>query len=237
MVRKGSDAWTIDAWQAHETVSHHTTIPLSFERYDETTMRARADTLFDTIRRRRSVREFSEQRVPLEVVRRCIDTANQAPSGANKQPWTFVMVRDPSIKKEIRVAAEKEEAEFYGGRASDDWLDDLEPLGTGPSKPFLETAPVLIAIFAQRYGSTKADRHYYVSESVGIATGFLIAALHNAGLATLTHTPSPMRFLAQILGRPDNERAYLLMPVGYPADGCEVPDIQRKPLESVLIER
>lgn len=227
----------MNAWQARETVSHHTTIPLSFERYDETTMKKRADALFETIRRRRSVREFSDRPVPIDVVRRCVETASQAPSGANKQPWTFVLVRDVETKKQIRIAAEKEEAEFYGGRASDDWLEDLEPLGTGPSKPFLETAPVLIAIFAQRYGSTKADRHYYVAESVGIATGFLIAALQNAGLATLTHTPSPMRFLASILGRPDNERAYLLMPVGYPVDGCEVPDIERKPLERVLIER
>lgn len=224
-------------WQAPKTVSEHTTIPLSFERYDETTMQSRADAFLETIRRRRSVREFSDTPVPLEVVRRCIETASQAPSGANKQPWTFVLVRDADIKKRIRIAAEKEEAEFYGGRATDDWLEDLEPLGTGPSKPFLETAPVLIAIFAQRHGSTKADRHYYVSESVGIATGFLIAALQNAGLATLTHTPSPMRFLAEILERPDNERAYLLMPVGYPAEACEVPDIQRKPLDQVLVER
>lgn len=226
-----------EVWQGPETVSHHTTIPLSFERYDETTMQTRADSFFETIQRRRSVREFSDQQIPVDVVRRCIETASQAPSGANKQPWTFVLVRDPEVKKQIRIAAEKEEAEFYGGRAPDDWLKDLEPIGTGPSKPFLETAPALIAIFAQRYGSTKADRHYYVSESVGIATGFLIAALQNAGLATLTHTPSPMRFLSEVLGRPDNERAFLLMPIGFPAEDCNVPDVKRKTLDSVLIER
>lgn len=200
-------------------------------------MQSRADAFCETIRKRRSVREFSDRPIPLDVVRRCVEAASQAPSGANKQPWTFVLVRDPETKRQIRIAAEKEEAEFYGGRAPDEWLDDLEPLGTGPTKPFLETAPALIAIFAQRYGSTKADRHYYVSESVGIATGFLIAALQHAGLATLTHTPSPMRFLAEILNRPDNERAYLLMPIGYPADDCQVPDVKRKALSDVLVER
>lgn len=218
-------------------VSDHTTIPLAFERYDETTMKSRSKTLFEKIRARRSVRHFSEEPVPLDVVRRCIATAAQAPSGANKQPWSFVLVTDPALKKKIREGAEAEEKSFYAGRAPDGWLNDLEPLGTGPDKPFLEHAPALIAIFAQRYGDTKADRHYYVTESIGIATGFLIAALQWAGLATLTHTPSPMGFLGEILGRPENERAYLLLPVGYPVADCEVPAIQRKDLSAVLIER
>jgi nitroreductase len=197
--------------------------------------------MLDDARRRRSVRDFSDEPVPLDVVRRCIETAAQAPSGANKQPWTFVLVTDPELKRRIREGAEAEERAFYAGRASERWLADLEPLGTDAKKPFLETAPALIAVFAQRHGPEDAGgepaRHYYVAESVGIACGFLIAALHHAGLATLTHTPSPMKFLGQILERPDNERPYLLLPVGYPAPDCEVPDIERKPLDTVLFER
>ncbi len=216
-------------------MSEHTTIPLSFERYDESIMRERADNFFQTICARRSIRDFSSDPIPLDVVERCIASAARAPSGANKQPWTFVLVTDLSTKRRIREAAEEEEREFYERRASEGWLADLAPLGTDASKPFLEMAPALIAIFAQRHGPTKTERHYYVAESVGIAAGILIAALNAAGLATLTHTPSPMRFLADVLSRPDNERPYLLLPVGYPAQGCEVPAVERKPLDQVLV--
>ena len=182
------------------------------------------------------MREFSPDPIDLRVVRDCIACAAQAPSGANKQPWTFVLVADQMLKREIRLAAEEEERAFYAGRAPPSWLADLQPLGTTWSKPFLETAPLLIVIFARRYGSGPDEKHYYVNESVGIAAGFLIAALHNAGLATLTHTPSPMTFLSRVLGRPDNERAFLLLPVGLPAPNCRVPAIERKPLEEVLVE-
>jgi len=212
-------------------------LPLDFVRRSEAEMHARAEGMLAEMRGRRSVRAFSEEPVPLEVVRRCIETAAQAPSGANKQPWTFVLVTEPSLKRRIREGAEEEERAFYAGRASDTWLRDLEPLGTDEHKGFLETAPVLIAVFAQRHGEEKTDRHYYVSESVGIAAGMLIAALHHAGLATLTHTPSPMRFLAKILERPERERPYLLLPVGYPAEGCTVPALGRKALAEVLVER
>ena len=210
--------------------------PLDFERLDEALMRDRASALLQQLRERRSIREFSTDPVPLDVVRTVIQTAAQAPSGANKQPWTFVLVTDPQIKRKIREAAEEEERRFYEERATDEWLEDLAYLGTDANKPFLEDAPALIVCFAQ----TKArdgSGHYYVKESVGLACGFLIAALHNAGLATLTHTPSPMGFLAEILQRPSNERAYLLLPVGYPAAGCEVPDISRKPINEILVER
>ncbi|MDX1689371.1 MAG: nitroreductase family protein, partial [Candidatus Promineifilaceae bacterium] len=163
-------------------------------------------------------------------------TAGTAPNGANLQPWTFVVVSDPAVKRQIRQAAEAEEREFYERRAPEEWLEALEPFDTDAHKPYLETAPVLIAIFAQSYG-LDADgervKHYYVQESIGIATGFLIAALHLAGLAALTHTPSPMRFLNEILERPDNERPFLLLVVGYPAEGAEVPDIDKKPLEEI----
>lgn len=218
-------------------MSQRTTIPLPFERLDEATMRARAEAFLATMRSRRSVREFSDAPIPLDVVERCIEAAAQAPSGANKQPWTFVLVTDPALKRRIRQAAEEEERSFYGGRAPEGWLKDLAPLGTDADKPFLEVAPALIAVFAQRHGADKSERHYYVSESVGIATGVLIAALHHAGLATLTHTPSPMGFLGEILERPANERAFLLLPVGYPHPDCRVPAIERKPLAEVLVRR
>jgi nitroreductase len=199
-------------------------------------MRRRAHDFFALMDRRRSVREFSDRPIPEGVVEDCIRTAGTAPSGAHKQPWHFVAVRDPSLKREIRIAAEKEEREFYGGRAPDDWLTALEPLGTDASKPFLEIAPCLIVIFARRYGEDEAgsrEKHYYVQESVGIATGFLIAALHSAGLVTLTHTPSPMGFLNSVLGRPKNERPFLLLVTGYPAEDARVPDLVRKPLEEI----
>jgi len=210
---------------------------LQFERRPEPEMIERATAIRDELVERRSVREFSSEPIPLEVVKRCIAAAATAPSGANKQPWTFVLVTDPALKSKIRVAAEEEEAAFYGGRASEQWLRDLAAIGTDEHKPFLETAPALIAIFAHKHGERPDQRNYYVNESVGIAAGMLITALHHAGLATLTHTPSPMRFLGEILGRPDNERPYLLMPVGYPADDCKVPDLVRKSLEDVLVER
>ncbi|HEU4364519.1 MAG TPA: nitroreductase family protein, partial [Candidatus Krumholzibacteria bacterium] len=187
-------------------------------------------------RTRRSVRHFSPDPVPRQALLDCIDAAAQAPSGANKQPWTFVLVTDPVVKKRIRAAAEEEERAHYAGRASERWLLDLEPLGTDENKPFLETAPALIVVFAQRHGATPADQHYYVGESVGIATGVLIAALHHAGFATLTHTPSPMKFLGEILSRPSNERAYLLIPVGLPAEGCRVPAIGRKQRGDYVVE-
>lgn len=209
--------------------------PLSFRRWPEPEMRARADALFDSLAARRSVRHFSREPIPLEVLRRCVHAAGQAPSGANKQPWTFVLVTDPELKRRIRVAAEAEEAAFYGGRAPARWLADLAPLGTGSLKPFLEDAPALLVVFAQKHGAEADERHYYVQESVGIAVGFLLAALHYAGLATLTHTPSPMGFLSEILGRPANERAFVLVPVGYPAAGCQVPDLERKALDQILV--
>jgi nitroreductase len=208
---------------------------LDFDRMTPDEMDARSRELFARIQTRRSVRAFSDEPVPLEVVRRAIHAAGQMPSGANKQPWTFALVTDPEVKRRIRVAAEAEEETFYGGRAPDDWIDDLKPFGTDASKPYLETAPALIVVFAQSQAADGA-KHYYVKESVGLAAGMLIAALHLSGLATLTHTPSPMKFLGEVLGRPSNERPFLLLPVGYPAPGCEVPDITRKPLDAILVE-
>ncbi len=212
------------------------TRPLDFQKRPEPEMISRSRDFLEEMRDRRSVRHFSSAPAPVEAVRDCIETAAQAPSGANKQPWTFVLVTDPDVKKRIRGAAEAEEAAYYGGRASERWLLDIEPLGTDQYKPFLETAPALIVIFAQKHGDAPEDQHYYVNESVGIATGFLLAALHHAGFATLTHTPSPMKFLTEILERPDNERPYMIIPVGYPVEGCRVPDIGRKSREEYLIE-
>lgn len=217
--------------------SRFKTRPLEFTRLEPARMVEASLRFLETMRKRRSVRTFSDEPVPVEAIRNCIETAAQAPSGANKQPWTFVLVTDPGLKHAIREAAEVEERAHYGGRAPQSWLADLEPLGTDADKPFLETAPALIVVFARKYGETRDDSHYYVNESVGIATGFLLAALHHAGFATLTHTPSPMKFLAEILERPENERAYLLIPVGYPARGCRVPDIGRRALGEVLVER
>lgn len=210
-------------------------IPLDFERIPEDRMRERSRAFYERMNRRRSTREFSDEPIPMEVVREAIRTASTAPSGANKQPWTFALVTDPEIKSRIREAAEAEERRFYQERATEEWLEDLAHLGTDHEKPYLETAPALIAVFAQRQ-SPDGGGHYYVKESVGLACGLLIASLHNAGLATLTHTPSPMNFLADILERPASEKPYLLLPVGYPANDCEVPDIERKPLDDVLVE-
>jgi len=215
-------------------------VPLNFERYDDDVMGARADAFLADVRTRRSVRHFSDAPIPLDVVRTCIAAAGRAPSGANKQPWTFVLVTCPETKRRIREAAEEEERAFYEHRAPDRWLKDLEHLDTNAHKPFLETAPALIVAFAQRSGPPgedgEAEQHYYVQESMGLACGFLIAALHHAGLATLTHTPSPMGFLKEVLGRPEHERPFLLLPVGYPVDGCEVPDIDKKPLDAIVVE-
>lgn len=199
-------------------------------------MRARARSFYEEIRRRRSVREYSDRPIPADVIEDCLRAAGTAPSGAHMQPWHFVVIRDPEIKRRIRVAAEAEEREFYANRAPAEWLDALERFGTDASKPYLETAPCLIAIFARSYGvDEEGDRrkHYYVQESVGIATGMLITALHHAGLVTLTHTPSPMGFLSSILERPQNERPFLLLVAGYPAPGARVPKLERKPLEEI----
>lgn len=211
--------------------------PLSeFTDYPPETMCERARGFLEEMRRRRTVREFSNRAVPREVIEDCIRTAATAPNGANLQPWHFVAVTDADIKHRIREAAEVEEREFYNRRAPQEWLDALAPLGTDENKPFLDTAPWLIAIFMQRYGRLPDGRkvkHYYPTESVGIATGLLVAALHHAGLATLTHTPSPMGFLNEILGRPANERAFILMVAGYPAEDAVVPRISKKSLEEI----
>ena len=212
------------------------TRPLDFLRLSEAEMQQRADEFKDLLSQRRTVRDFSSEAVPSAIIEQCLLTAGSAPSGANRQPWHFAVVSAADLKKKIRKAAEAEERDFYENRAPNAWLDALAPLGTDANKPFLEEAPALIAVFAQRHGGDSADRHYYVAESVGIAVGFLIAALHGAGIATLTHTPAPMKFLAQILGRPKHERPFLLIPVGYPTDDCEVPSkaLERRPLDDVM---
>jgi iodotyrosine deiodinase len=210
----------------------------SYREYSPERMRERAAEFYQDIARRRTVRDFDMRPVPREVIESCLMAAGTAPSGANQQPWFFSIITDPARKRRIREAAEKEEREFYGGKAPQEWLDALAPLGTDPNKPFLEEAPVLIAIFAQKYG-VKPDgsrlSHYYVPESVGIAAGFLIAALHHAGLATLTHTPSPMGFLNEICGRPASEKPVILLVVGYPKPGCLVPVHGgiKKPLDQI----
>lgn len=213
-------------------------IPLAFERLSPQEQHARSEQMLLHMRTRRTVRDFSREPVPPALIRNAIATAATAPSGANQQPWTFVVVSDPAIKHQIRVAAEAEEKESYERRMSQEWRDALAPLGTDWHKPHLEDAPYLIVVFAQSYGyNTDGERvkHYYATESVGIAVGMLIAALHHAGLATLTHTPNPMKFLSEILGRPDNERAFVVIPVGYPAEGAQVPHIGKKPLDEVLV--
>jgi iodotyrosine deiodinase len=210
-------------------------LPLRFERLPDAEMLARAKAMRAELATRRSVREFRPDPVPLEILDECIAAAGSAPSGANRQPWTFVVVTDPSTKKAIREAAEEEERKNYGERMPEEWLEALAPLGTTAEKPFLEVAPALIAVFRHAHGAVA--RNYYTMESVGIAVGFLLAALHHAGIATLTHTPSPMGFLQRILARPEHERAYLLIPVGYPAEGCVVPDIARKDLDEIRVRR
>ena len=221
--------------QTRIDVSDYPTIPL--EQYREIPveeMRARLEDFYSEMNRRRTVREFSDRPVPRDIIETALKVANTAPSGANLQPWHFAIVSGPETKKNIREAAEAEEREFYTHRASEEWLAALKPLGTDDHKPFLETAPYLIAVFMQKFGELPDGRkvkHYYPAESTGLATGMLIAALHRAGLATLTHTPSPMKFLNEILGRPKSERPFLLLVAGYPADDARVPDIRRKALE------
>lgn len=214
-----------------------TFVPLSsFVEHPAEEMKKRAKDFYEEIKRRRTVREFSPRAVPREVIEDCLRAAGTAPSGANLQPWHFEVVSDPAIKKRIREAAEVEEREFYAGKAPQEWLEALAPLGTDEHKGYLEVAPYLIAVFAQNYALLPDGRkvkNYYVTESVGIALGFLIAALHHAGLATLTHTPSPMGFLSTVLDRPANERAYVLLVIGYPADDARVPDIGKKKLEEI----
>jgi nitroreductase len=212
------------------------TIPYVRARLSDEEMLASVRAFRDEILLRRTVREFSSDGVPDEVIDCAIEAAASAPSGANMQPWKFVVVRDAQVKREIRIAAEKEEKENYGGRMTEEWLRALAPLQTDWQKEFLEIAPLLIVVFKEDYGvdaEGKHVTHYYVNESVGIACGFLLAALNAAGLATLTHTPSPMGFLREILQRPKNEKPFLLIPVGYPAEGCRVPDIRKKTLDDV----
>ncbi len=207
-----------------------------YRRYPLAEMQSRAAAFAADLHRRRTVREFSDEPVPEGIIRDCIRAAGSAPSGANKQPWHFAVVSSAEVKRRIREAAEVEERSFYGGRAPQAWLDDLAALGTDADKPFLEVAPWLIVIFAERFEEdAEGGKHknYYVPESVGIATGMLLSALHHAGLATLTHTPSPMAFLREILGRPKNERPFLILVTGYPAAGVRVPDIDRKPIERI----
>ena len=207
----------------------------TYQSYPLEEMQRRAADFYAEMARRRTVRDFSDRPVPRDIIENCLLTAGSAPNGANMQPWHFVVVSDPAIKRQIREAAEEEERTFYETRASAEWLEALAPLGTDPRKPFLETAPYLIVIFGQTYGllaDGRKQKHYYVQESVGIATGMLITAVHHAGLASLTHTPSPMGFLTELLGRPKRERPFLLLVVGYPADDARVPThaMQKKSL-------
>jgi len=212
-------------------------VPLDFCEYPPETMRERAIVFRLLMERRRSVRFFSDRSVARELIEEAVRTASSAPSGANRQPWRFVAVSDPDVKRIIRERAEEEERESYGSRMPDDWLEALKDLGTDWHKPFLETVPWIVVCFAELYGESESrkQKNYYVQESCGIACGFFIAAIHNMGLATLTHTPSPMGFLNEILDRPKNERPFMLFPVGYPAEDATVPDVARKTLSDVLL--
>lgn len=209
-------------------------IPLDFTLIEENEMRCRAKSFNELLQKRRTVRDFSDKSVPRDIIDQCLLAANSAPSGANRQPWHFAVINNLEKKKQIREGAEEEEREFYQSRAPQDWLDALAPLGTDANKPFLERAPYLIAIFGQKFelnSEGNKTKNYYVAESVGIATGLLVAALHNAGLATLTHTPAPMKFLNKILDRPDTEKPLMVLVVGYPENDAKVPAISRKSLE------
>lgn len=211
-------------------------IPYSFRRIAETEMQARADSLLAAMQSRRSCRHFSDEPVPRDLIEKVIAVAHTAPSGANRKPWRFVAVDEAAIKRDIRIAAEAEERENYGHRFPEEWLEALEPLGTDDKKPFLEIAPWLVVMFRIDWEEVGGKRlqNYYPAESIGIAAGMFLMACHQVGLATLTHTPSPMKFLREVLGRPVNEKPYLLIPVGYPAPGCTVPDIPKKPLDQAL---
>lgn len=213
-------------------------VPLQdYRRYAEDEMKARAKAFADDAHRRRTIREFSDEPVPREIIENCIRAAGSAPSGANKQPWHFVVVSDADVKHQIRVAAEAEEHDFYTRRAPEAWLEVLAPLGTDEKKLFLESAPYLIVVFEERYAVSPSGeniKNYYTQESVGIATGILITAVHNAGLVSLTHTPSPMGFLNVVLDRPANERPFLVLVVGFPADKAKVPKITRKAAGDIM---
>jgi len=209
---------------------------IDYKEYPVEEMKQRTTAFYRDMKQRRSIRDFSDRPVPREIIEDCLRAAGTSPSGANMQPWFFAVVSDPAVKRQIRKAAEEKEREFYKKRAPQKWLDALKPLGTDAHKPFLETAPYLIVIFSQRYGllpDGNTKKHYYVTESVGIATGILITAIHKAGLVSLTYTPSPMTFLNKILGRPTNERPFLILVVGYPADYATVPEISKKSLKEI----
>ena len=212
-------------------------VAYAHETYSEEEMLIRSKEYYYWLNKRRTVRDFSDKPVPKELIQQLMMTASTAPSGAHKQPWTFCAISDPEIKSAIRKAAEEEEYTNYHGRMSEDWLRDLAPLQTDWHKEFLEVAPWLIIVFKKAYDNegTEKRKNYYVTESVGIAAGFLLTAIHNAGLVSLTHTPSPMNFLQKILNRPENERPFLLIPVGYPAEEVEVPDLERKGPEAVIV--
>lgn len=214
-------------------------IPYTKETYSPEEMKKRSAEFLEWASKRRTVRDFSAVEIPQEVIDNLLLTANTAPSGANKQPWTFCVVTDPQIKKQIRIEAEKEEKLSYEGRMSEEWLEDLMAIGTDWNKPFLEIAPALIIVFKRSFEflpDGKKRQNYYVTESVGLACGFLLMAIHHAGLVALTHTPSPMNFLCKVLNRPENEKPFLLIPIGYPADKVTVPDIQRKKLEAIKVK-
>jgi len=221
-----------------DVAARHPFVPLDFRRYPGDEMVARADAFHEEMRRRRSVRMLSDEAVPFELIARAVETASTAPSGAHHQPWRFVATGDPAVKRAIREAAEAEERINYEqGRINDEWRRELEPLGTDWHKEFLEVAPWIVVLFEERYAigaGGEQRKHYYVKESCGIAAGLFVAALHHMGLATLTHTPSPMAFLRDVLGRPEHERPFVLFPIGYPVDGCLVPDLRRKTLDEVL---
>lgn len=225
-------------YPAPDLRERHPFVPLDFERRPLDEMRGRATRFHDEMDRRRSVRMLSDEPVPIDLIEQAIRTASTAPSGAHHQPWRFVVTESPVVKRQIRAAAEAEERTNYeDGRINEEWRRELEPIGTDWHKEFLEIAPWIVVLFEERYG-VRADgsrrHHYYVKESCGIAAGLFITALHHMGLATLTHTPSPMAFLTKVLERPANERPFVLFPVGYPEDGCLVPDLARKPLEEVM---
>jgi iodotyrosine deiodinase len=211
-------------------------IPYNYVEHSEDEMKRRSKEFCELVNKRRTVRNFSERKVPIEIIENCIKAAGAAPSGANLQPWHFVIVSDPEIKREIRIASEKEEREFYTHRAPKEWLNALEALGTNEKKTFLETAPYLIVVFSKSYeinAEGERVKNYYPLESTGIACGLLITSIHYSGLASLTHTPSPMKFLNKILDRPKNEKPFLILVAGYPAEDADVPDIQRKPIEKI----
>jgi len=218
-------------------IDNHPFVSYSRESFGEEEMKTRSQHFYDWMDTRRTVRDFSDTPIPESVIENLLLAASTAPSGAHKQPWTFCVVKNPEIKQQIRIAAEKEEKESYENRMSEEWLKDLAPLGTDFNKPFLETAPYLIVVFKRIYEfeNNKKHQNYYVTESCGIACGFLLAAIHDAGLVALTHTPSPMNFLSKILNRPENEKPYLLIPVGYPAEECWVPDLKRKELSEICV--